>query len=211
MNYRFAYSIGFHPWEDAEAEPGFVEKISQLLDREESGREPPYGRALDLGCGSGIWGIHLAKRGWQVTGIDNVEKAASRARERIAREGVEMRVVNGDVTGLADSDVGDGFRLVLDSGTFHDFDEQDRLAMGRGVDAIAADDATVFLLVWPRRIRPLIRGVSREEIEDAFPGWEITDIEPSGFVLPKAMELLLRPNEHWYRLRRRPGGGGSGT
>lgn len=207
MNYRLAYSIGFHPWEDAETEPGFVAKFSELISREEEARVPPFGRALDLGCGSGIWGLQLAKRGWQVTGIDKVPKAISRASERIANEGVEMRVVQGDVTRLEDAGVGRDFRLVLDSGTFHDFDERDRLAMGLGVDAIAADDATVFLLVWPKRVRPLIRGVSRTEIEAAFPGWEITDIEPSGFVLPKPLELLLRPNEHWHRLRRKPAGG----
>lgn len=203
MNYRLAYSIGFHPWEDAETEPGFVEKITDLFSREEAGRDPPYGRALDLGCGSGIWGLQLAKRGWQVTGIDNVDKAIDRARERISSEGVEMEVVQGDVTKLQSADLGSGFRLVLDSGTFHDFDELDRLAMGRGVDAIAAEDATVFLLVWPKRVRPLIRGASREEIEEAFPAWEITHVEPSGFVLPKPLELILRPNEHWYRLRRK--------
>lgn len=203
MNYRLAYSIGFHPWEDAETEPGFVGKITELFNREEAGREPPYGRALDLGCGSGIWGLQLAKRGWQVTGVDNVSKALDRARERISNEGVEMSVVNGDVTRLEESDVGDGFRLVLDSGTFHDFARPQRLAMGRGVDAITTDDATVFLLVWPKRIRPLIRGASREEIEEAFPKWKITHIEPSGFVLPKPLEILLRPDEHWYRLRRK--------
>jgi len=203
MNYRLAYSIGFHPWEDAETEPGFVDKITDLFSREELGREPPYGRALDLGCGSGIWGVQLAKRGWQVTGVDNVDKAIDRARERISNAGVGMHIVKGDVTQLQEADVGADFRLVLDSGTFHDFDEQARLAMGRGVDAIAADDATVFLLVWPKRIRPLIRGASQEEIEQAFPGWEITDIEPSGFVLPKLLEIVLRPNEQWYRLRRK--------
>jgi len=206
MNYRFAYSIGFHPWEDAETEPGFVEKITNLFGREEVGHEPPYGRALDLGCGSGIWGVLLAKRGWQVTGIDNVDKAIERAKERISNEGVEMHVVKGDVTKLRESDVGTGFRLVLDSGTFHDFNERERLAMARGVDTIAADDATVYLLVWPKRLRPLIHGANRKEIEEAFPRWEITDIEPSGFVLPKPLELLLRPNEHWYRLRRKRAG-----
>jgi SAM-dependent methyltransferase len=206
MNYRLAYSIGFHPWEDAETEPGFVEKIADLFSREEVGREPPFGRALDLGCGSGIWGVQLAKRGWQVTGVDNVDKAIDRAQKRISNEGVEMRIVKGDVTRLQEADVGAGFRLVLDSGTFHDFDEHERLAMGRGVDAIAADDATVYLLVWPKRIRPLIRGASQNEIEEAFSGWEITDIERSGFVLPKPLELLLRPNEHWYRLRRKRAG-----
>lgn len=184
-------------------EPGFVNKITDLFSREELGEHPPYGRALDLGCGSGIWGVQLAKRGWEVTGVDNVDKAVERARERVASEGVEMRVVKGDVTRLQETDVGSGFRLVLDSGTFHDLDERGRLAMGRGVDAIASDDATVLLLVWPKRIRPLIRGASREEIEAAFPGWEIIAIESSGFVLPIFLELLLRPNEHWYRLRRK--------
>lgn len=203
MNYRFAYAVGFHPWEDAEHEPGFVEKITELFAREEMDRERPYGAALDLGCGSGIWGVELAKRGWQVTGIDNVEKAIGRAQQRIDNAGVDMRVIKGDVTALRDAAVGTDFRLVLDSGTFHDFDETARLAMGREVDAIAAQDATVFLLVWPKRIRPLIRGATRQEVEEAFPQWQITDIERSGFVLPKPLELLLRPDEHWYRLRRR--------
>jgi len=204
MNYRLAYSVGFHPWEDAEKESGFVDKITELFSREEAGHTPPFGRALDLGCGSGIWGVQLAKRGWQVTGVDNVDKAIARAKERIAAAGVEMSVVKGDVTRLEEAAVGADYRLVLDSGTFHDFDERQRISMGRGVDAICSADATVYLLVWPKRVRPLIRGASQDEIERAFPAWEITDIEPSGFVLPKPLQLLLRPDEHWYRLRRKP-------
>lgn len=35
------------------------------------------------------------------------------------------------------------------------------------------------------------------------PDWRITDLEPSGFRLPKPLELVLKPNEHWYRLVRR--------
>ena len=101
MNYRFAYSNGFHPWEDAAADPPFVETFSELIAREEQGRDAPYGAALDLGTGSGIWGIQLAKRGWQVTGIDIVEKALRRARDRMQQEGVEMRLVHGDVTALS--------------------------------------------------------------------------------------------------------------
>jgi hypothetical protein len=31
---------------------------SEMFDREENGREPPYGPALDLGTGSGIWGYN---------------------------------------------------------------------------------------------------------------------------------------------------------
>jgi len=171
VNYQLAYRIGFHPWEDAAEEGAFTGKISELFDREESGREPPFGRALDLGTGSGIWGTEMAKRGWQVTGIDIVEKALERARERVQAERVELHLVNGDVTDLTAAGVGSGYRLVLDTGTFHDFEEPERQAMGAGVDAIAADDATVFLLCWPRRRRPLIRGVERDDVEAAFPGW----------------------------------------
>ena len=149
MNYRIAYSIGFHPWEDAVRDPAFVAKVAELFQREEEGRQPPYGSALDIGTGSGIWGVELAKRGWQVTGIDIVDKA-----------------------------------------------------IRRGITAIAAADATVLLLVWPKRRRPLIRGASRPEIERAFPDWKITHVESSHFRLPKPMQWLLRPDEHWYRLRR---------
>ena len=202
MNYRFAYSIGFHPWEDAASDPPFVEKATELFAREEQGREAPFGRALDIGTGSGIWGIELAKRGWEVTGVDFNHTALARAHDGVRQAGVEMRLIQGDVTALSETDVGSGFRLILDTGTFHDFDADQRAAMGRGVEAIAGPDATLLLLVWPKRWRPLIRGVSRDEIEAAFPAWTITDVEPSFFRLPKPLELLLRPDEHWYRQRR---------
>lgn len=202
MNYRFAYSIGFHPWEDAADNSQFVEKITDLFEREEQGRARPFGRALDIGTGSGIWGIELAKRGWEVTGVDLVDKALARARERVNAAGVDMKLVRADVTDLSESDVGSDFDLILDTGTFHDFGQAGQAGMARGVDALAADDATVLLLVWPRRRRPLIRGATRDEIETAFAGWQITDVEPSYFRLPKPLEMLLRPDEHWYRLRR---------
>lgn len=203
MNYRFAYSIGFHPWEDAANDPPFVNKFHEMIAREEGGRSPPFGAALDLGTGSGIWGIELAKRGWQVTGIDIVEKALQRARDRVQQANVDVRLVKGDVTTLRDAGVGTGFRLVLDTGTFHDFDSVRQQAMGWEIDAIAAPDASVLLLVWPRRMRPLIRGATRAEIEAAFPKWKITHVEASHFRLPKVMEVMLRPDEHWYRLGRK--------
>ena len=204
MNYRLAYAMGFHPWEDAAADPPFVTKAAQMFAREEQGRQPPYGRALDVGTGSGIWGVELAKRGWQVTGIDLVEKALQRARDRVRREGVKMKLVRGDVTALDHAGIGDGFRLILDTGTFHGLQPGEQKAMGKGVTAACAPDATILLLVWPLRIRPLIRGACRSEIDAAFPAWEITDVEPSYFSLPKPLEMILRPVEQWYRLRRKP-------
>lgn len=57
--YRIAYRVGFHPWEDAVGHPPFVERITELFEQEEARREPPYGRALDVGTGSGIWAVEL--------------------------------------------------------------------------------------------------------------------------------------------------------
>jgi SAM-dependent methyltransferase len=129
MNWRFAYAIGFHPWEDTDLP--FARKISDLFDREEKGREPPYGLVLDLGTGSGIWGIELAKRGWQVTGIDIVDKALQRARDRVQKAGVDMRLVRGDVTTLRAAGSGSGFQLVLNTGTFHDLNSAQREAISQ--------------------------------------------------------------------------------
>ena len=200
MNWNLSYAISFHPWEDTDQQ--FAQSLASLLARDEQGREPPFGRALDVGTGSAIWGIELAKRGWEVTGVDFVQKALDRGRERVRAAGVEMKLVQGDVTRLSEAEVGSGFRLILDTGTFHDFDTEQQQGMARSVGALAAEDATVLLLCWPRRTRPLIRGVSREEIEAAFAGWQVTDVEPSFFKLPRPLEWVLRPDEHWYRLRR---------
>jgi len=200
MNWKFAYAIGFHPWEDTDQE--FFKSLDLLLEREEKGREPPYGRALDIGTGSAIWAIELAKRGWEVTGVDLVEKALERGRERVQAAGLEIKLVQGDVTRLSETELESGFRLILDTGTFHDLDTEQQKGMAQSVDVMASKDATLILLCWPRRIRPLIRGVSREEIEAAFEGWRITDVEPSFFKLPPPLEWVLRPDEHWYRLRR---------
>jgi len=202
VNYQLAYRIGFHPWEDAEDHVPFVEKFAELLGEEEHGRDAPYGSALDLGTGSGIWAIQLAKRGWQVTGVDLVDKALQRARERVDAEGAEVELVRGNVTALRESGVGSNFRLLLDTGTFHGLKDHERVAMGQEVDAVAAPNATMLLLAWPRRRRPLIRGVDVSEIAEAFPSWTVTDVGPSHFKAPKPIEVLLRPDEHWYRLRR---------
>lgn len=203
MNYKLAYAVGFHPWEDAAANPAFVEGITRLFEREERGREPPFGRALDLGTGSGIWGVELAKRGWDVTGVDIVGKALRRARDRVERAGVDVALVRGDVTDLRAAGVDAGYRLVLDTGTFHGLDADQREAMGREVDAVAAPDACVLLLAWePRRRGPLPRGASRNEIETAFPGWTVTEVGPTHFEAPRPVEVLMDPNERWYRLGR---------
>lgn len=201
MNYRLAYAVGFHPWEDLAEHPPFAGKLLELVAREENGREPPYGTALDLGTGSAVWGVRLAERGWEVTGVDVVEKALRRARERVDEAGVEMRLVHGDATSLREAGVGSGFQLVLDTGTFHGLTDAQREAMGREVSAVAAPDATLILDCFaPRRRGPLPRGASRADVERAFPGWEVTDVEVAD-TEPDTLARLFKFDERFYRLR----------
>lgn len=205
MNYKLAYKIGFHPWEDLVEHPPFADKLLELVAREENGREPPYGPALDLGCGSAVWGVRLAKRGWAVTGVDIVEKALQRARERVDESGVQMRLVQANVTALRQADLGSDFRLVLDTGTFHGLTDRQRETMGREVEAVCANDATVLLDCFaPKRRGPLPRGAGRADVERAFPGWEIVDIEIAD-TEPDALARLFKFEERFYRLRRADG------
>jgi SAM-dependent methyltransferase len=109
LAYRLLYAVGYTPWEQIAELPVVHRRISALFEREEQGREPPHGKALNLGCGSGIWAVELARRGWEVTGVDFIPKALQRARERARRTRVEMRLVKSDVANLQTADAGSGF------------------------------------------------------------------------------------------------------
>lgn len=199
--YTVAYWLGYTPWEEAATHPPAARHITALFDREEQGRQPPYGRALDLGCGRGQWSIVLAQRGWQVTGIDRVERAVNAARERAGEAGTKVRFVRGDITALRAAGVDSGFQLVWDFGTVHSLTSAQRTAVGREISALAAYDATILMLAWaPGRRSPLPRGASRQDIEGAFAAWKVVDEAP--FDSTGLPWFLRNVDPRIYRLRR---------
>ena len=202
LAYRILYAIGFTPWEQM-AEPAIANQIGDLFARQEEGRTAPYGTALDLGCGSGIWAVELARRGWQVTGVDFVPKALRRARARAKEAGVDLRLLQGDVTDLGAAELSSGFQLLLDFGCFHDeLTDEQRKAEGREATAAANPGATLLLMAWkPGRRGPLPRGASSEEIQAAFPEWKLIDDVPMR-VPDGAPGYVRRAEPRFYRLRR---------
>jgi SAM-dependent methyltransferase len=204
LAYRLLYGVGFTPWEQLATLPALTEGVSALFDREEDGHQPPYGPALDLGCGSGIWAVKLAERGWQVTGVDFIPKALRRAHQRAQQAGVEIRLVPGDVTKLRATGVGSGFPFLLDFGVFHDeLTDAQRAAMGREVTAVAAPGATLLMVAWARRRRgPLPRGANRSDIEAAYPEWTVIDEQPFDVRGAPFFKHMRKADPRFYRLRR---------
>jgi len=202
--YKVLYQIGLTPWEEDPATSPAAEQVAALFDREENGREPTYGRALDLGCGSGIWSVELAKRGWQVTGVDVVRKAIFKARDRARTSGVEAEFVQGDITDLRAAGLEPGFQFILDFECFNHLNPTQRRAVGREVTSVAAPGATMLMLVWSQGRRwPLPPGASRREIEEAFPEWMVIDEE--FYTATSALPWWLRnAGLRFYRLRRNP-------
>ncbi len=194
--YAWMYRLGIRPWERYGA--AAASSIAALLDREESDRTRPLGRALDLGCGRGQYTPELARRGWQAVGVDNVPSAVADAARRDA--GGASYVV-GDVTDLPAADLGT-FDFFLDVGCFQGLDAAQQQAEGAGVTALANPGATVLMLAFgPTRLRSLVEGVSQAEVERAFPAWELLAVDAAdtrGLGWP-----MNRSHPRWYRLGRR--------
>jgi SAM-dependent methyltransferase len=196
IGYQLAYRLGLTPWEQAGV--GFGPQLASLIDREQGETRPPFGKALDIGCGTGAHAIDLARRGWDVTGVDVVSKALDSAREAAEAAEVDVRFVQGDAIRLEES-VGKGYRLLLDVGCFHGFKRAQRESYARDVTAVADPGATLLMFAFgPGRRGPLPRGVARDEIVATFAGWKLSADEAADTAgMPGPLKNAA---PRWYRL-----------
>jgi SAM-dependent methyltransferase len=113
---------------------------NRFLVAEAAGLAP--GRALDLACGEGRNAIWLAGLGWEVTAVDFSEVAVARARERAARDGVEVDFLCADLLDFEPR--AEAYDLVVVLYLQLPADER-RLVLARAKSALAASGT--FLLV----------------------------------------------------------------
>jgi SAM-dependent methyltransferase len=195
-NYARLYRFGFTPWERYAT--AAAASIAARLDREEAERSRPLGRALDLGCGRGLYTPELARRGWEAMGIDYVPAAIEAAKAK-SWGAARLSYVVGDVTRLPPAQLGT-FDFFLDIGCFQGLGTGQRLSEGSGVSALANPGATLLLLSFgPSRWRWLVEGASQEEVQTAFAGWEMLASKPAdtaGLGWP-----MNQTAPRWYRLR----------
>lgn len=88
-------------------------------------------KVLDLGCGLGGHSIELARRGYDVTGLDWSEIYLNAARRQAAETGVSVQFLQGDMTNLAFDERFDA--VVLWGNTFGEFEHEDNVQTLYGI------------------------------------------------------------------------------
>lgn len=157
------------------------------------------GRVLDAGCGGGHNALYLARRGYDVTGIDVSPTVIARAKDKVVRQGVHAEFAAGDVLDL--TAWRDGFDTVIDIGCFHSLYPADRSRYAAALWAACRPEARLHLRCFSDRNAPGFAGpgtagLSASDLETAFAeGWEIQDLSAArdDVLVPER-----RPVWFWY-------------
>jgi 2-polyprenyl-3-methyl-5-hydroxy-6-metoxy-1,4-benzoquinol methylase len=186
--YRRANSVEDLPWH---REP------PALLERAVAARTE-RGRALDLGCGTGVHAVWLAQQGFDVVAIDFVAAAIAAARERAEGAGVEVELHEGDVV---DYDAPAPFDVVLDSGCLHHLPKAKVAAYRRRLDGWLAPGGDLVLVHFAHRPRiPIPMGPNRLTQDQAvalFAPLELRASDEISFEVPLPMGTM-RAGVYWF-------------
>ena len=184
------YESGDMPWNSRLPTPDLVRTL-------DSGQLPGK-TVLEIGCGTGSDAIEMARRGYKVTAIDIVEKAAAMARERAAQAGVSIDFRVGDVL---KADLGGSYDIIYDRGVYHYL---------RRID-LPAFQAVLKRVTHPGSMYLSLAGNAKEQAEygpprvfeheiraDLEPLFDIVDLRETHFVTdndafkPLAWSILMR-------------------
>src|SRR4051812_32598289 len=139
------------------------------------------GRVLDVGCGTGDNAIFLARRGFDVVGIDLAERAIERAIEKCQGVARAPRFLVADALELARLNT--TFDTVLDCGFFHTLTDDGRTIYLHGLAELLPPGAVLHIVCFsddepdwggPRRI-------SRIELEQLGSGFFLEELVPVRF------------------------------
>jgi cyclopropane fatty-acyl-phospholipid synthase-like methyltransferase len=161
------------PWDIGRPQPAFVALAeSGLLT----------GQLLDVGCGTGEHALLAASRGAKATGVDISPTAIEQARAKAAERGLDVQFQVEDALDLRQLDL--SFDVIIDSGVFHVFSDEDRPRYVASLAAALRPGGTLFLMCFsdrqpgdfgPRRVR-------QDELRASFSdGWAVESITANRF------------------------------
>jgi SAM-dependent methyltransferase len=160
------------------------------------------GHAVDVGCGTGVSSVYLAANGWQVTGVDWVEAALTRAQARALAAGLSPdnpRFVRADASTPSFLPAHPALALWLDIGCLHGFSAAGRAHYAGHAARLVAPGGTLLLYAFgPIDLDGQAAGLTQAEVEALF---------SAAFTLTAAVHGReatddTRPSA-WYTLRRR--------
>jgi len=160
------------------------------------------GRALDAGCGAGVFSVWLAEQGMEVTGIDLFTEAIAMAQARAREHRVDATFVQGNILEFTP---GRPFDLVFDSGCLHALVGGSVAAYKRRLLSWLASDADYVLLHWGKRHafdwRPIgPRRRSEKTIERIFaPELKLLQTEVTNFDVGKPFGGVVRAVGYWFK------------
>jgi cyclopropane fatty-acyl-phospholipid synthase-like methyltransferase len=189
---------GHAPWDIGRPQPAFLAVADRIT-----------GSVLDAGCGTGDHAILFASRGCQVTGIDFVDEAITKAKKKAEGRNLSVTFLVKDALNLKGWSA--RFDTVIDSGLFHVFSDQDRQRYVEGLAAVLNLRGMLFLLCFsdeePGTQGP--RRISKQELHQAFAnGWVIESIQPARLeVIPNLKDLTFSESgpKAWFATIRRGG------
>jgi len=162
------YPLEVLPWELGRPRKVLVELVEKGLIKK--------GRVLDICCGAGTNAIYLAKKGFQVTGIDISPKAIEIAKEkaRQANAKTQFRVQNFLNLPFKDEE----FDFVFDMGCFHHVKVKDRGIFINGVHRVLKKGGSYFIFCFSDRNGPAWNHFTKEQIIQLFSNlFKIKNIE----------------------------------
>ena len=189
--YRRAPSVESLPWHR--------EEPPELLERALQQRSAP-GRALDVGCGEGVYAVYLAQQGFSVDAIDFVPAALTAARTRAEQAGVNVEFHEADVVEYR---ARSPYEVVLDSGCLHHLPKAKRGAYRTRLDEWLAPGGDFVLVHFAHRPRVgwIPKGpqhLSREEAVAFFAPLELQAYDETTFDVPFPMGPM-RAGVYWFR------------
>lgn len=160
------------------------------------------GRALDVGCGAGVFSVWLAEKGMDVTGIDVIPEAIAMAQARTNEHRVHVTFINGDLFTYAPDRP---FNLVFDSGCLHALVGGSVPKYKQQLLRWLANEGDYVLLHWGKRHaldwRPIgPRRRTEKTIETIFtPELKLLQTEVTDFDAPMPFGPKVRGVGYWFR------------